>query len=237
MVLHREGRLVGAAQALVGAVEQRDVRHLDVRRAAISGIDAEAVVLQVISTLPVVRSLTGWLAPRWPRSILRVLPPSASASSWWPRQMPNSGTLLVEHALDRRHGVAAGRRRIARAVRQEHAVGLVAQDVLGGRRRRHHRDLAAGVGEAAQDVALGAVVDGDDVVLGLAELAVALAQRPLGLVPLVGLLGRDLDGEVHAVEARASPARDLAQRGDVELAVGRMARRRRWARRRRGCGA
>jgi hypothetical protein len=48
----------------------------------------------VISTLPVLRSLTGWLAPRWPRSIFCVLPPSVSASSWWPRQMPNSGTPL-----------------------------------------------------------------------------------------------------------------------------------------------
>jgi len=35
MILHREGRLVGAAQALGGAVEQRDVRHLDRSWAAI----------------------------------------------------------------------------------------------------------------------------------------------------------------------------------------------------------
>ena len=129
--------------------------------------------------------------------------------------------LLVEHALDRRHAVAGRRRRIARAVGQEHAVGLVAQDVLGRGGGRHDRDLAAGVGEAAQDVALGAVVDGDHVILGLGELAVALAQRPLGLVPAVGLLGRHLDGEIHAVEA-GPVLRDLAQLGNVELAVGRM---------------
>src|SRR5690349_23488240 len=42
---------------------------------------------------------------------------------------------LVEHALDRRHGVLRGCRRIAGAVRQEHAVRLVAQDVLGRDRK------------------------------------------------------------------------------------------------------
>ena len=129
--------------------------------------------------------------------------------------------LLVEHALDRGHAVARRRRGIARAVGQEHAVGLVAQDILGRGGRRNDRDLAAGVGEAAQDVALGAVVHGDHVILGLGELAVALAQRPLGLVPAVGLLGRHLDGEVHAVEAGPLLG-DLAQLGDVELAVGGM---------------
>src|SRR5947208_1053615 len=45
MVLDREGRLVGAAQTLVGAVEQRDVRYLDVRRQRF-GDDAEAMVLR-----------------------------------------------------------------------------------------------------------------------------------------------------------------------------------------------
>jgi hypothetical protein len=79
--------------------------------------------------------------------------------------------------------------------------------------------LQPGVGEAAQDVALGAVVDGDNVILGLVELAVALAQRPLGLVPIVGLLRRDLDGEVHAVEAGPLLG-NLAHRRNVELAVG-----------------
>src|SRR4029450_8000283 len=95
------------------------------------------------------------------------------------------------------------------------------QDVLGRGRRRHDGDLAAGVGEAAQDVALGAVVDGDDMVLRLAELAVALAQRPRCLVPAVGLLGRDLDGEVHAVEPGPFLG-DVPELGDIEFAVGRI---------------
>src|ERR1043165_2269386 len=45
MVLDREGRLVGAAQALVGSVEQRDVRDLGALRQRLRN-DSEAVVLR-----------------------------------------------------------------------------------------------------------------------------------------------------------------------------------------------
>ena len=72
---------------------RRTARRGSPRRSSGSdfGHDAKPWFWLVISTLPVVRSLTGWLAPRWPRAILSVLPPSASASIWWPRQMPNIG--------------------------------------------------------------------------------------------------------------------------------------------------
>ena len=38
--------------------------------------------------------------------------------------MPNTGVPEVDELLDLRHGVDAGRRRVAGAVRQEYAVGL-----------------------------------------------------------------------------------------------------------------
>ena len=47
--------------------------------------------IEVISTLPVASSFTGWLAPWWPWFILMVRAPRASASIWWPRQMPKTG--------------------------------------------------------------------------------------------------------------------------------------------------
>ena len=59
-------------------------------------------------------------------------------------------------------GVVAGRR-IAGAVRQEHAVRLEREHFLGRGLRRHHGHAAAAVGEHAQDVVLDAVVVGDDV--------------------------------------------------------------------------
>src|SRR6266480_4429894 len=46
----------------------------------------------VTSTRPLRSSRTGWLAPRCPNGSLNVSSPSASPSSWWPRQMPKSGT-------------------------------------------------------------------------------------------------------------------------------------------------
>ncbi len=68
--------------------------------------------------------------------------------------------------LDLGHRIFAGRGRIAGAVRQEDAVRLHRQDVLGAGGRRQHGDIAAGAREAAQDVALEAVIDGDDLIGG-----------------------------------------------------------------------
>ena len=115
--------------------------------------------IETISTLPVVRSFTGWFAPWWPCSIFTVVAPSASASIWWPRQMPNTGLPLVDQLPDLRHRVFAGRRRVAGAVGQQHAVRLARQDLLGGGRGRHHGGPRADRGQRAQDVALHAVVD------------------------------------------------------------------------------
>ena len=46
------------------------------------------------------RFFTGWFTPRWPNFILNVRPPSASPSSWCPRQIPKIGT-LPEQARER----------------------------------------------------------------------------------------------------------------------------------------
>ena len=56
---------------------------------------------------------------------------------------------------------------------------MSAADVL----RRHHRHPAAIAGELAQDVALDAVIDGDDVEFRLVHFAVALAPLPRRLLP------------------------------------------------------
>ena len=95
--------------------------------------------------------------------------------------------LRLEQRLDGRHGVVAGLRRIARAVRQEDAVGPQRQNLLGGRRRRHDRHRAAAVVEEPQDVALDPVVDRHDVEARLEPPAVAALQRPARLVPVVAL--------------------------------------------------
>ena len=65
------------------------------------------------------------------RAACRSSAPRAVASSWWPRQMPKTGT-SPSRPPDGVGGVA-DRGRVARAVGQEHAVGLAGQH-LGGRR-------------------------------------------------------------------------------------------------------
>ena len=45
----------------------------------------------VISTLPVARSSTGWLMPRWPYFSLNVPSPSARPNTWLPKQIPKYG--------------------------------------------------------------------------------------------------------------------------------------------------
>ena len=116
--------------------------------------------------------------------------------------MPKVGVPEFDQLLDHRHGVFAGRRRIARAVRQEHAVRLERHDVLGRGLGRHHRHLAAGAGEQAQDVALDAVVDRDHVEFRIGLAAEALAPDPRRLVPGEALAARHHRHQIHADEAR-----------------------------------
>ena len=104
------------------------------------------------------------------------------------------------HALNGGHGVDAGGRRVARPIGQEHAIGLVAQDVVRGRVGWDHRHAAAGLGQRAQDVALGAVIHGDDVVARPGLALESMLDGPSALVPLVALRARHLSGQVHALQ-------------------------------------
>ncbi len=112
------------------------------------------------------------------------------------------GQAGVDQLLDLRHGVGARGRGVAGAVGQEYAVRLALQDLLGAGLGGHHRDLAARRGEAAQDVALEPIIDGDDMQLGLLLPPVALAPSPAHLIPGVALPRRHLGNEVHADESR-----------------------------------
>ena len=116
------------------------------------------------------------------------------------------GHVGVEQLADRLDRIVAGLR-IARAVGQKHPVRLQTQY----RRRRHvrrdDRDVTAARGEHPQDVALDAVVVGDDmqgqtIADRMNGLGMALAQFPDALGPGVGLGRRDLFRQIHALKAR-----------------------------------
>src|SRR5580704_7611669 len=72
-------------------------------------------------------------------------------------------------------------------------------------------------GELAQNVALDAVVDGDDVIFGAVALAVAFAPNPGRFVPGEALAAGHHRHQIHAEEAR--PRFGLAlERFDIEAA-------------------
>jgi hypothetical protein len=131
--------------------------------------------------------------------------------------MPNIGMPAVDQLADHGHGVLAGRGRVAGAVRQEHPVGRHGKNVLSAHGGRNHRDLAAEAGKQPQDVALDAVIDGDNVGHRLTGFAEAFAPHPGGLGPARGLAGRGVPGEIKPLEP--APFGGLCgQRLDVELA-------------------
>ncbi len=188
-----------SADALDRAVEQRAVGDLDRSRQVAVG-DREAMVLagdldlaggqvldRMVGAVVAERHLLGAAAQRQAEHLV------AEAD-------PEHRLAAVDQLPDLGHGVDAGGRGIAGTVGQQDPVRRQRQHLLGGRRRGHHGHPAAEAGEAAQDVALHAVVDGDHVRPPAVAAAVALAPGPAGLVPAVALAARDLAGEVHALE-------------------------------------
>ena len=96
-MLHRKHRPAGKRYAAVRAAEQRDV-GLSTPSGSDPASTAKPWFIETISTLPVVWSLTGWLAPWWP--LVHLLRPAAErrASIWWPRQMPKTGISVLSRS-------------------------------------------------------------------------------------------------------------------------------------------
>src|SRR5580658_5626496 len=131
VILDREDRLAGHAQALVAAVEERHMGRRDIGGQAL-GLYPEAVILagdldlsgrqildRMVGAAMALRHLGGTAAQCQRQQLMAETDAEDRHSG--PDQLS-----------DHRYGVAAGRGRIARAVREEHAVGPVAQDLFGG---------------------------------------------------------------------------------------------------------
>ncbi len=132
-----------------------------------------------------------------------------------------AGTSAAITLADGRHGIFAGRGGIAGTVREEDAVRLVREDLLAGRRRRQHGHGAAGFSQQAQDVALDAVVDGDD--LGAAAPPAGRSRSapdPRRLVPA----GSDwpvVTSGARSMPTEPRPGRGLRRRERGAVEVGR----------------
>ena len=135
--------------------------------------------------------------------------------------MPNVGVPEFDQLPDDRNCIFAGRRRIAGAVRQEHAIGLERHDVFGRGFCRHDRDLAAGAGEQPKNVALDAIVDGNNMEFRTGLPGKTLAPGPRSFIPGKALSARHHRHKIHADQA--GPFRGfLLERGDIEFAIGRV---------------
>ena len=136
------------------------------------------------------------------------MPPSASPSIWWPRQMPNTGSPDATQLLDLRaprirrwRPDRPGRWRGTRhrvCAPGSHAALVVAGTTVTLQPSRR---------QAAQDVALEAIVDGHHVQIRRLLPTIALAPGPARLVPGVALAGASPPAPGRAP---AAPAEALA---------------------------
>ena len=125
---------------------------------------------------------------------------------------------LVQYRPDHRHSVVASGRGIAWPIGKEQPIGLVRQNILCGGRCWQHSDIAANGRQAPQDIALCAVIHGNNLIFRGFMGNIALRPSPAFLIPFVGLCTADLFGEVQAFEP--SEAFGLRQKVlDIEHAV------------------
>ena len=196
MVLYTEDGSVAERDAFKCAVEERHMCHLDIIRQRI-GHDDESVVLTGnldLAGLHVFNRMIGTsvavmhFLSRRTQSQRQHLMAEADSEDRQPR---------FENRFDHRHGVFAGRGGITWPVREKDSIRFVPEYVFRRRIGRHHRHLTAKVGKAAQNIALGAEIDGDDVKFRIGLFAVPLAKHPIGFIPGIGLATTYILGEIH----------------------------------------
>src|SRR5262245_60941442 len=159
MILHAEDGMLGVPQAFQRAIVEIDVRRFHVARQG-RRIYGEAVVLRGdfdALALPVQHRLVGAAVAELE---LESLGPQRQAQ----KLMSKADAEDRSFADELTNGLlsVAERLRVAWTIGQEHAVRVGREDLLGGSRARHHRDIAADLRQTAQDVPLHAEIESDD---------------------------------------------------------------------------
>ncbi|QTK80940.1 Thioesterase [Agrobacterium tumefaciens] len=219
VMLDGEDRLAGDAQPAIGAVEQRDMGLFDAFGQRL-GVDRKAVVHRddfnlagrevfdrMVRAVMALMHLFGLGADRKAEHLVS----EADAED---RQVG------LDEVLDDGNGILARCGRVSGAVGQEHAIRLQRHDVFSRGLCRNDRDLAIETGKQAQDVALDAEIDADNMIfrIGFAERAIALVPDPRRFGPGGGLAGGGFDGEIKA--HKAAPRLGFRfQRFDIEDTV------------------
>ena len=102
-----------------------------------------------MSIRPVSRSLTGWLAPRWPKGSLKVSQADGAAEQLV-AEADAEDRALADQLADGVDDVAE-RRRVAGAVGEEDQVGVLGEHLLGGGRAGQQGEPAAALAQLADD--------------------------------------------------------------------------------------
>ncbi len=205
MTLKAKRGLVGAGQALQRAVKQADVggaqvggeRFLIHRETVVLAGDADAAGVQVFN---------GVIGPVVAELHLESFGTTGQGHDLVTQADAEGGDAGFDQFARGGNSVITGLG-VAWSVGQKEAVGFEFE-YLGSRGLRgHDGDLAAALGQHAQDVFLDAKVVGHHMKLrrGLcaeAGFAVGIEQHPLGLCPGVRLLSADQFGQVQATHVR-----------------------------------
>ena len=96
--------------------------------------------------------------------------------------------------------------RVAGAIRQKHSIGLVAEHGLGIGLGRQNSHRTPAIDQHAQNVALYAKIQSNNMEFSIGSRLMTLLQRPASLLPDKGIFGCDYLREVHALEPTKAPS-------------------------------
>ena len=156
--------------------------------------------IEVISTLPVVNPARDDWRRGGPGAFLG-FGAEGEAQHLVAEADAEDGLAAGDELLDFGHGVFAGGGGVTGAVGQEDAIGLHGEDIRCQRIGGNDGDITAHARQAAQDVALEAVVNGDDFILAAFGIGVARGPVPDLFIPVQALGEGYILGEVETFEA------------------------------------
>ena len=207
VALEAEHGFVGQLDALQGAVEQGFVGNSCVGGQGV-GIDGEAVVLAGDDDFAAVQVLHGVVRAVVAEVHFQGFCTDGEADELMSQTNAEDGFAACHQFLHGFDGVGT-RFGVARAVGEEHAVGVECQHVFRAGLGGDDGQAAAARGEHAQDVGFYAEIIGDDVERLFGRGNETFAQRPFAFGPFVGFFAGNFFCQVFANHA--------AERGDEFL--------------------
>ena len=199
-MLDRKDRTADNTQAAIAAIEQRDVGFLDAIRKGF-GINSKAMVHR--NDLDLARRV---VSNRMVGAVMALVHLLGIAAKCERQHLvaeadAEDRNVGLDQFLDGRNRIFAGRRRVAWSIGEEDAIRLIGQNVFGGGGSRENGDFCAKTGDEPQDIALDAVIDGDNVEFRRRLLVKAFVPNPWLFGPDGTLPRCDVFGEIEIKQA------------------------------------